>query len=75
MDDLLLTPEQLKDKFDRDSVDALVTLKRPYIKIDSGSITDHFFLEHIARQVYLLLFLQGYQQWMKFVKQLQLLKT
>ncbi len=35
--------------FDRDSVDALVALKRPYIKVDSGAITDHPFLEYIAR--------------------------
>jgi N,N'-diacetyllegionaminate synthase len=34
--------------FDRDSVDALVALERPYIKVDSGAITDHPFLEYIA---------------------------
>ena len=35
--------------FDRDSVDALVALERPYIKVDSGAITDHPFLKYIAR--------------------------
>ncbi len=35
--------------FDRDSVDALVALERPYIKIDSGAITDHPFLKYVAR--------------------------
>ncbi len=40
---LIVTP------FDRDSVDALVVLKRPYMKVDSGAITDHPFLEYIAR--------------------------
>jgi N-acetylneuraminate synthase/N,N'-diacetyllegionaminate synthase len=34
--------------FDRGSVDALVALERPYIKVDSGAITDHPFLEYIA---------------------------
>ncbi len=35
--------------FDRESVDVLVELKRPYLKVDSGAITDHPFLEYVAR--------------------------
>jgi len=36
--------------FDRESVDMLVELERPYLKVDSGAITDHPFLEYIARK-------------------------
>ena len=40
---LLATP------FDKESVDVLVDLKRPYLKIDSGAITDHPFLKYAAQ--------------------------
>ncbi|MBT3878112.1 MAG: N-acetylneuraminate synthase [Candidatus Scalindua sp.] len=36
--------------FDRDSVDFLVKTRRPFIKIDSGAITDIPFLEYVSKQ-------------------------
>lgn len=40
---LLATP------FDQESVDMLVELKRPYLKVDSASIINHPFLEYISK--------------------------
>lgn len=36
--------------FDRESVDTLLELNCPYLKVDSGSITNHPFLEYVARK-------------------------
>ena len=35
--------------FDRECADVLVQLNRPYLKLDSGAITDHPFLEYVAK--------------------------